>query len=176
MTGLDKRALYDFSYGVYIVSSASGGKLNGQVINAGMQISGDPITIAVSINKQNLTHEIISTSGAFSISILADEAPMPFIGKFGFKSGRDIDKFADTDHVICDALGVPVVKQHCLAGLSAKVIGSIDVHTHTIFVGEVASAEVFSSDLRALTYSDYHLIKKGKSPKTAPTFIFNDIK
>lgn len=174
MDGIDSKALYNFSYGVYIVSTEHGGKMNGQIADAAMQISGTPITLAVSINKENLTHELISASGKFSVSILEEDVPMPFIGTFGFKSGRAIDKFADAEHIIAPN-GIPAVKQWCLAALSTNVIGKIDVHTHTIFVGEVVASEVFKQGT-PLTYANYHLIKKGKSPKTAPTAVFNDMK
>ncbi len=174
MQGIDAKALFNLSYGLYIVGSRMGDKLNAQVANAVMQITGDPITMAVCVNKQNYTTEFIDSSGVFSVSVLEEDVPMTYIGQFGFKSGRDIDKFKDVDYVVTDS-GAPVVKGWCLSGFEAKVISKIDVHTHVLFVGEVISAEVFKEGT-ALTYANYHLIKKGKSPKTAPTFVFNSIK
>ena len=171
--GIDNKALFNLSYGLYIVGSCNDGKLNAQVANAVMQITGDPITMAVCVNKQNYTTEFISSSGVFSVSVLEEDVPMTYIGQFGFKSGRDIDKFKDTDYILSGS-GAPVVKGWCLSGFEARVIDRIDVHTHVLFVGEVLSAEVFKEGT-ALTYANYHLIKKGKSPKTAPTFLFNSI-
>ena len=173
MQGIDSRALFNFSYGLYIVGSCMGDKLNAQVANAAMQITGDPVTMAVCVNKQNLTTEFINSSGLFSVSVLEEDVPMTYIGQFGFKSGRDIDKFKDVDYALGSS-GVPVVKGWCLSAFEAKVINKIDVHTHVLFVGEVTGAEVFKEGV-ALTYANYHLIKKGKSPKTAPTFAFNSI-
>jgi ferric-chelate reductase [NAD(P)H] len=162
------------SYGVYIVSSRLGDKLNGQVANAVMQVTGEPATVAVCLNKANYTEKCVSETGLFSISVLDDEAPMTFIGNFGFKSGRDIDKFANADYEI-GTLGIPIVKEWCLSVLEAKVIEKVDVRTHTLFVGELASSRVLKEGT-PLTYANYHLVKKGKSPKTAPTFVFNELK
>ena len=97
---MNNRTLHKISYGLYIVSSKKGDKLNGQIANTVFQITSEPPTIAVSINKGNLTHDYIAQSGVFTVSILSEQAPMELIGKFGFKSGRDIDKFAGIDYKI----------------------------------------------------------------------------
>ena len=174
MSELDVRALFSMSYGVYIVSSRLGDKLNGQIANAAMQVTGEPATVAVCLNKANYTEKCVSETGLFSISVLDEEAPMTFIGNFGFKSGRDIDKFAKVDYEI-GKLDVPIVKEWCLSVLEANVIEKVDVLTHTLFVGELASSRVLKEGT-PLTYANYHLVKKGKSPKTAPTFAFNKLK
>lgn len=171
--GIDNRALFNLSYGMYIVSSHLDDKLNGQVANAVMQLTGDPVTIAVCLNKQNLTEACLASCGAFSVSVLEEDVPMTFIGQFGFKSGRDVDKFAGVDYTMGE-LGVPVVRQWCLSGFEARITDRLDVDTHMLFVGEVVSAETFK-DGTPLTYANYHLVKKGKSPKTAPTFAFNQL-
>jgi ferric-chelate reductase [NAD(P)H] len=170
MSALDPKALFSMSYGMYIVTSVA----NGQIANAVMQITAVPETVAVCINKQNLTHERITESGLLAVSVLDIDVPMTFIGQFGFKSGRDTDKFAGVD-VVTGELGVPMVKSWCVSSFDARVTGSIDVHTHTIFIGELASTVTFKEG-RPLTYADYHLVKKGRSPKTAPTFAFNALK
>ena len=90
---MNKSAFYTLSYGLYVVSSCSGDKLNGQIANTAFQVTSEPATIGVSINKLNLTHDFIRESKKFSVSILSTAAPMDFIGRFGFKSGRDINKF-----------------------------------------------------------------------------------
>ena len=173
LESIDPKALFNLSYGMYIVGSHLGGKPNGQVANAVMQLTGDPVHIAVCLNKQNLTEACLAESGAFSVSVLEEDVPMTFIGQFGFKSGRDIDKFAGVDHKM-GTLGVPIVREWCLSGFEARVVGKLEVHTHVLFVGEVVAAEVFK-DGTPLTYANYHLVKKGKSPKTAPTFAFNQL-
>ncbi len=90
---MNMRAVQKMCYGVYIISSKKDDKINGQIANTAFQITSEPATVAISINKQNLTHEYIEASKVFTISILSKDAPMTLIGNFGFKSGRDINKF-----------------------------------------------------------------------------------
>jgi ferric-chelate reductase [NAD(P)H] len=166
---IDLKALQSISYGLYIVTSRLKDKLNGQIVNTAIQVAGNPPCIAVSISKNNLTHEYITKSGMFAVSVLDESTPMTFIGLFGFRSGRDVDKFAQ----VLFKMGTydnPIVTEHTLAVMEAKVRTHVDVGTHTIFVGDVVSAE-FLKDGIPLTYKFYHEVKKGKSPKTAPTYI-----
>ena len=169
---MNNRAFHKVSYGVYVVSSVKDGKLNGQIANTVFQITSDPPTIAISINKQNLTHEFIEKSKVFSVSILSVDAPMTLIGNFGFKSGRDVEKFSDVKYEI-GTTGAPILKEYAVAFVEARVKNSLDVGTHTLFIGEVANADVLN-DAEPMTYAFYHTIKGGKSPKTAPTYIKED--
>ena len=166
---MDPKILHKISYGMYIISSVNGDKFNGQIANTVFQITSDPPTIAVSINKDNFTHDFILNSKVFTVSILSTEAPMIFIGRFGFKSGRDIDKFEDMDYKL-GKTGAPIVLENSIAYLEAKVINSLDVGTHTLFVGEVVDAQALK-DGEPMTYAYYHEVKGGKAPKTAPTYI-----
>lgn len=166
---MDLTALYKVGYGMYIVSSKYEDKLNGQIANTMFQITAEPPTIAVSVNKQNLTHEFISKSRVFSVAILSEEAPMTHIGNFGFKCGKDIDKFAGIEY----KLGVttcPIPLDYTLAALEAGVIAELDCGTHTLFLGKLVNAEVLAQGT-PMTYAYYHEVKRGKSPKTAPTYI-----
>ena len=165
---MNLKTLHKIPYGLYIVSSRNGNKFNGQIANALFQVTADPKTIAVSINKQNLTHEYIDTSKVFAASILCKDAPMTLIGLFGYKSGRDVDKFKTTTHKV-GVTGAPIVLDACLGYLEARVIDQISVGTHTIFIGKVEDAELLST-APAMTYEYYHDIKGGRSPKTAPTY------
>ena len=169
---MNNRAFHKVSYGVYVVSSVKDGKLNGQIANTVFQITSDPPTIAISINKQNLTHEFIEKSKVFSVSILSVDAPMTLIGNFGFKSGRDVEKFSDVKYEI-GTTGAPILKEYAIAFVEARVKNSFDVGTHTLFIGEVVDASVLN-DAEPMTYAFYHTIKGGKSPKTAPTYIKED--
>lgn len=171
---LDKRALYSLSYGLYLVSSRKKDKLNGQVANAVMQVTADPISIIACLHKDNLTTECVRDSGVFSVSILEEDVPMTFIGNFGFKCGRDIDKFCNCTHEI-GITGAPLVLDHTIAVIEARVIREVDIFTHVMFFGEVAAAR-FIKEARPLTYVHYHEVKKGKSPKNAPTFSLNEVK
>jgi len=123
----------------------------------------------VSINKQNLTHEYIEKSKVFTVSILSKETPMKFIGQFGFKSGRELNKFQDVNYKV-GVTGAPIVMENTVAYLEAELINNLDVGTHTIFIGKVIEAEVIK-DEEPMTYAYYHQVKQGKAPQTAPTYI-----
>jgi len=123
----------------------------------------------VSINKSNLTHEFIETSGVFTASILCQDTPLQFIGHFGFNSGHDIDKFKGIDYKVGETQ-VPIVLDNAAAYLEAKVIQHLDVGTHTIYIGEVVNADVIS-EKTCMTYEYYHQVKRGTTPKTAPSYI-----
>jgi len=167
---MNTKAFFKISYGVYIVCSISKEeKLNGQIANTVFQVTSEPAKFAVSINRDNLTHKYIEESGVFSVSVLKKDVPIPFIGKFGFKTGKDTDKFKDTEF-IRGHKGVPVVKENSVAYIECEVENSINLGTHTLFIGKVVNAEVLSED-EVMTYAYYHEVKKGKSPKNAPTFI-----
>ncbi len=162
-------SLFKISYGLYVVSSRDGEKFNGQIANTAIQVCSEPPLIAVAINKKNFTHEYITKSGVFTVSVLSKETPLTFIGKFGFKSGRDINKFEGTNYKIGET-GVLVVLDNTLAYFEAKVISQLDVITHTIFVGKVIAAEVLK-DGEPMTYAYYHEVKRGLTPKTAPIYV-----
>lgn len=168
---IDNKAFYKLSYGLYIVSSVSEGRKNGQIANTVFQITSDPITIAVSINKQNLTHEYIRKSKLIGISVLSEEAPMDLIGRFGFKSGRDIDKFSNVSFKTLDS-GVPVVLDNTVSYFELHVEKEIDVLTHTVFICKVLSSGLIK-DTNQMTYQYYQDIKRGKIQKTAPTYVEN---
>ncbi len=166
---MNLKALYKLSYGLYIVSSKKGDKLNGQIANTVFQITSEPPTIAVSINKNNLTHEFIKESKVLAASVLSRDTPLSFIGHFGFKSGRDIDKLEDVNYKIGETRA-PVVIDNALAYLEARVIQEVDVGTHTIFIDELVVADVLREG-EPMTYAYYHQVKRGTTPKTAPSYV-----
>jgi len=166
---VNHKALHNCSYGLYVISSRKGDRLNGQIANTVFQVTSDPPTIAVSINKQNLTHEFISESKVFTASILSQGTPLSFIGHFGFKSGREVDKLKDVNYKLGEA-EAPIVLDHSLAYLEARVINHLDVGTHTIFIGELVGADVLSEG-EPMTYAYYRQVKRGTIPKTAPSYI-----
>ncbi|MBN1367506.1 MAG: rubredoxin [Dehalococcoidales bacterium] len=166
---MDLQALYKIGYGVYIVCSRQGDRFNGQIANTFFQITSEPPTVAVSINKKNLTHEFITASKVFTASVLAQDTPLSFIGQFGFKSGRDLNKLENVQYKM-GVTGAPAVLENAVCYVEVKVIKEIDVGTHTIFIGEVAGAEVVSNKA-TMTYEYYHLVKRGSTPKNAPSYI-----
>ena len=166
---MNPQALHRLGSGLYIVCSRKGDRFNGQVVNTVIQVTSEPPAIAVVINKSNLTHEFISASKVFTASILAKDTPLAFVGHFGFKSGRDIDKLKGINHKMGETKA-PIITDHTLAYLEAKVDKQLDVGTHTIFVGELVGAEVIGEG-EPMTYAYYHEVKRGTIPKTAPSYI-----
>ncbi|MGD9143346.1 MAG: flavin reductase family protein [Dehalococcoidia bacterium] len=169
MADMDLNALHKLGYGMYVIGSYKGDKLNAQIANTVFQITSEPPTVAVSINKSNLTHEHIKASGVFTVSVMCRETPLPYIGGFGFKSGRDTDKLADVQYKIGET-GAPVILDHATAFMEVEVLQDVDVGTHTIFIGKVVAAEVLSDEV-CMTYDYYHQVKRGTTPKTAPSYI-----
>jgi flavin reductase (DIM6/NTAB) family NADH-FMN oxidoreductase RutF len=166
---MNLEALHKLGYGMYVVGSHKGEKLNGQIANTVFQITSEPPTLAVSINKSNLTHEYIQASKVFSAAVLCQATPLSYIGGFGFKSGRDVDKLKGVDYRIGQT-GSPIFLDHATAYLEAEVTQDVDVGTHTIFIGKVVNAEVLTED-PCMTYEYYHQVKRGTTPKTAPSYI-----
>ncbi len=166
---MNPHTLQKIPYGLYIVCSRKNDKINGQIVNALFQVTSQPKTVAISINKKNLTHAYILQSKVFSASILCQECPMPFIGTFGYKSGRDIDKFKNINYKI-GKTGAPIVLDNTLGYIESKVIKKLSVGTHTIFIGQVEDAELLAKK-PVLTYEYYHQVKGGTSPKNAPTYV-----
>jgi flavin reductase (DIM6/NTAB) family NADH-FMN oxidoreductase RutF/rubredoxin len=166
---MNTKALRSLSYGLYVVASQKQGKLNAQIANTVGQVTSEPPTVSVCINKQNLTHEFITESRVFAASILSQDTPLSFIGHFGFKSGREVDKFKDVNYRLGETKA-PIVLDHTLAYLEAKVVNQVDVGTHTIFIGELVGADVLKEG-DPMTYAYYHEVKRGTTPKTAPSYV-----
>ena len=166
---MDRSAFHSLSYGMYIVATGTAERQNGQICNTVFQVTSEPATIAISINRLNYTYECLGSAGSFSVSVLEEDTPMTFIGRFGFKSGRDIDKFEGTAFRTCSS-GCPVVLEHATSFIECRIRESFDCGTHALFLGEVEDAGVLTQ-ARPMTYAYYHMVKKGRSPDRAPTFI-----
>jgi len=171
---MDLKALHKIGYGLYVVTSVKGDKLNGQIANTVFQITSEPPTVAVSINKSNLTWEYIKDSGVFAVSVLCQDTPLDFVGRFGFKSGRDIDKLEGINYKIGQTKA-PVVIDNAVSYLEVEVTNEMDMGTHTVFAGRVVDAEVLTDDV-CMTYDYYHQIKRGTTPKTAPSYVAEEKK
>lgn len=154
------------SYGVYIVTSWSDGKPVGCVVNCVMQITAVPATFAISVNHDNFTTECIKKTGKFAVSILAEDSDPSLIGTFGFRSGRNTDKFQNVGYAVESRL--PVINDSC-GFIVCDVINTMESETHTVFLGAQVAAEQYG-DRTPMTYDYYHKVIKGKSPKNAPTY------
>ena len=164
---MNAKAFHSLSYGVYIVSAWDNGRPTGCTANCAAQITSSPATVMVSINKENYTNKCIRDCGHFSVSVLAENSDPAIIGTFGFRSGKDFDKFSAVPWAVKDTL--PVVTDSC-AYIACRVIDTMDSPTHTVFLGEVIGADVLS-DNPPMTYAYYHGVIKGKTARNAPTYI-----
>ncbi len=165
---MDKKALHKISYGLYVVSTGLGDHINGQIANTVSQVTSDPPNIIVCINRENYTYSLIEESGILAVAVLEKETPMELIGKFGFKTGREVEKFHSIQYRRGVA-GAPVLLEHSIAFIEGEVKSRLDVGTHTIFCARVVDCGVLSEG-EPLTYAYYHS-KKGRAPKSAPTYL-----
>ncbi len=136
---MNEKAFHAMSYGVYIVTSWDNGRPVGCTANCAAQITASPATVMVSVNKDNYTNKCIADCGHFALSILSENSSPEIIGRFGFQSSRDHDKFAETAYAVKNSL--PVVSDSC-AYICCKVVDTMDSPTHTVFLGEVIGADV----------------------------------
>jgi len=166
---MNLEALHKISYGLYVVTSRKNNSFNGQIANTVFQVTSEPATIAASINKQNFTNEFIRESNVFAVSILSKNTPLKFIGHFGFRSGRDIDKFKGINYKV-GRTGAPIVLDPGVAYVEAEVIREVDADTHIIFIAKLVDAEILANE-EPMTYAYYHDMKRGVTPKAAPTYI-----
>lgn len=165
---MNSNVFRNLSYGVYILSCEIDGKYTGCTVNSVMQVtSSSPTLIALSVNKDNYTHTCIDKVKKFAISILSEESNPLSIGTFGFRSGRDFDKFSVISHTIID--GLPIIEDAC-GYLICEIKEKIETHTHTVFLAEVLNGDLLNTK-KPMTYAYYHSVIKGTSPKNAPTYI-----
>lgn len=165
---MDKKALYQISSGLYLVSSKDNDHRAGCIINTLMQVTSSPVQVTITVNKENDTTNTILKSRAFSVTMLTKNVDMNIIASFGFQSSKDVDKFG-TREVFTDELENPYIKEGMNASLACKVVKEVDLGSHILFVGEVVEGEVIS-DEESMTYAYYQKEKKGTSPKNAPTY------
>ena len=166
---IDIDALFQLNYGMYIVSAARADAVNGCIANAVFQITPEPPIVAVSISKENLTHEFISSGGFFAASVLAEDASLKFIGAFGFRSGKDFNKFEQVNYKR-GITGCPIVLENTTGFVEAEIVNAIDAGTHTLFIGRVVACEQFNNGKIAMTYNYYRDVKGGRTPRTAATY------
>lgn len=167
---MNHEAFYTITYGLYVVSSSHNGQMNGYVANTVFQVTAKPARFAVACNKDNYTCGLITESQVFAISILEQDTKAELIGLFGYKSGRTLDKYASVRHRT-GRTGAPILLEDTLAWFDCRVVQTIDVGTHILFVGEVVDGDLLDGSGPPLTYAYYRDVKKGKAPKNAPTYL-----
>ena len=157
---MDNKALYSLSYGVFMVGTKSGDKKNGCITNTCMQVANNPTRVAIAVINTNYTCDLIKESGMFTLSMLDTSVSFDTIKHFGFQSGRNVDKLANLT-LPEDDNGIPYMGWSACAMLSGKVLDSMDLGSHTLFIAEVTDAKVLS-DKPPLTYALYQSDVKPK--------------
>ena len=163
---MDTKALFNIGYGLYVLTTNYDNIDNGCIVNTVIQVTSNPLQIAVTVNKGNYTHELIMNSCVFNVSILTTETPMFVFEHFGFQSGRTVNKFANCEAEHRAVNGVLYIPKYTNAFLACKVNNSIDFKTHTMFIADVLDAQVLS-DKPSVTYDYYqnHIKPKPQTPK-----------
>lgn len=151
---MDPKALFNITYGLYLLTARKHGKDNGCIINTAVQLTENPTQIAVTVIKRNMTHDMIRDTGAFNLSTLTTDADFELFRRFGMQSGRDADKFSGFPHAERSGNTIYRLTQSTNMFLSAVVTQEIDLGSHTMFIAEVTDAQVLS-DAPACTYSYY---------------------
>ena len=149
----DLTALFRIGYGLYVVTSNDGKKDNGLIVNTVTQVTNTPNRIAVTINKESYSHHVIKQTGKMNINCLSEDAPFAVFEKFGFQSGRNVDKFADCEPLRSDN-GLVFLPRYINAFVSLRVEQYVDLDTHGMFICSLTEARVIS-DRETMTYTYY---------------------
>ncbi len=156
MAEMNTKAMYKLSYGLFVCTAVRDGRANGCIINTAIQVASEPNHISVAINKANFTHDMVKETGACNISVISQDATFDLFKHFGFQSGRDVDKFADyskENYKQADN-GIPYIVAGTNAYFSLKVVETVDLGSHTLFICE-PTAMVVLSDVPSVTYDYY---------------------
>ena len=165
---MNKKAMHKLSYGLYIVTTKDGEKANGCIVNTAIQAASTPNQLCICINKANYTHDMVLKTGVFNVSVLSKTALFPLYQRFGFQSGRELDKFADYTAYKNAENGVPYIIEGTNAYLAVKVSQTVDLGSHTMFIGEVTEMEVLSEEPSA-NYEYYQEEVKPKPEQVGKT-------
>lgn len=161
---MNNEALFKIGYGLYVLSANEDGFDNGCIVNTVMQVTNTPNRIAIAVNKQNKTHDMIMKTAHFNVSVLSTDVPFEVFKHFGFQSGKDVNKFAETEKYKRTENGILIAQEYANAYISGSVFHSVDLGTHTMFIADVTDAEVLS-DKDSVTYDFYHKNIKPKPEK-----------
>lgn len=151
---MDEKAMYKLSYGLFVLTAKDGDKDNGCIINTAIQAASVPNQMSVCVSKANYTCDMITKTGAFTVSVLSQDADFDLFKHFGFQSGKDVNKFESFDACKRGANGIYYITQGTNAYISVKVNQTVDLGSHTMFIGEITDMEVLS-DTASATYQYY---------------------
>ncbi len=167
---VDPSALFQLTYGLFVLTARQDGRDNGCIINTVCQLTDEPKRMTIAVNKANLTHDMIAATGVLNVSVLTQEVPMRVIEHFGFQSGRNAEKFAGCTEEKRSGNGLIYLPKYTNAYLSGRVVESYDYGTHTLFVCEITEAERLA-DAPSVSYEYYreHIKPKPQKPETGKT-------
>jgi len=163
-------AYFKITYGLYVVSTSHDDRMNGYVSNTVFQVTAEPARFAIACSKMNYTAELIRQSGSFGISVLRKDVRTDIIGTFGYRSGKDINKF-EKFTFRKGRSGIPILLDDTVAWFECKVDQTIDTGTHILFIGLVTDNDLTDPAGEPITYKYYREVRKGKAPRNAPTFV-----
>ena len=162
---IEKQAMYKLTYGLFVVTTKKGNGQNGCIVNTVSMLTDEPKRITVFVNKANYTEQLLRENGEFNVSVLTESTPFSVFERFGFQSGKTVDKFQDLNYPKTEN-GLYYLPENANAVISAKVIDCHDYGTHTLFVAEVTSAKTLS-DEKSVTYEYYQSHIKPKPQAAA---------
>lgn len=151
---IESKAMYNLACGLYVLTAKDGEKDNGCITNTVIQVTNAPKRIVIAINKKNYTHDMVLKTGVFNLSVLTEETPFKVFEHFGFQSGKDVNKLADASPENRSENGLLYIPSYTNSFVSAKVVGTEEFETHTVFTAEVTEAKVLSAG-PSLTYAYY---------------------
>lgn len=163
---MNKKAMYKLTYGLFVLTSGKDGKDSGCIINTAGQVTSEPNRTSIAVNKANFTHDLVKESGRFNVSVLSEDASFDTFRRFGFQSGRDVDKFAGYSDCKRSENGLYYVTAGTNAYISAVVEQTIDLGSHTLFIAAVEDMEILS-DTASASYAYYQESIKPKPEKQA---------
>ena len=150
---MNKKALNNIGYGLYVITTRYNGRDNGMICNSVMQVSSEPLKIAVSISKQNYTHEIIQATKKMNVNVLTSDTPFEIFEHFGFQSGRNVLKIENG--IDRSENGLAVIGGVTNSYISLLVDSEQDLGSHTMFVCSVDDMQI-RGEGRSVTYAEYH--------------------
>ncbi|MGN0817343.1 MAG: flavin reductase [Candidatus Coproplasma sp.] len=165
---MDSTCMRALTYGLFVVTAREGDKDNGCITNTVQQLTTTPNVISLAVNKDNYTHGMIERSGVFNVSVISEKADFSLFKHFGFQSGATVDKAQGYEHFKRSENGLYYVTEGVNAFMSAKVIKTIDLGTHTLFIAEVTDGATID-DAPSATYAYYHKNIKPQPQKPKKT-------
>ena len=164
---MDNKVMYSLSYGLFVLTARRDGKDNGCIINTAIQVTAKPNRIVIAVSKDNYTHDMVKETERFALSVLSEKADFELFKRFGYQSGRDVDKFAGFGATVRGADGILHLTSGTSAWLSCEVVSATDLGSHTLFLADVLDGEILS-DVPSVTYAYYQQhIKPAISPGSA---------